>query len=107
MFLCSAAPEFCMDKYQDTLVLKQGQSTAIEIPFIGHPQPKVKWDKDKIAIMTSKRVVVDVIRNMTSLCIGHVQLDDAGTYSCTLQNPHGKTSISIKLQVLGQFAYCL
>jgi len=44
---------------------------------------------------------------MTSACIGHVEMADAGTYTVTLENPFGKSTCSIKVKVFGKtFSHC-
>jgi titin len=45
---------------------------------------------------------MDIIRNMTSLCIGHVKVNDSGTYKLILENEHGKTTLNIKVKVVGR-----
>lgn len=39
---------------------------------------------------------------MTSLCIGHVKVNDSGRYNLVLENEHGKTSLTIKVHVTGR-----
>lgn len=91
-----------MDRIQDTLTLKEGDSVAIEIPYTGAPQPKVTWEFERKPLETSRRLTVDVIRNMTSACIGHVEMKDAGTYTVTLENQFGKVTLSIRVKVFGE-----
>lgn len=81
--------------------MKEGESTAIEVPFTANPQPEVRWTHNKNPVKPSKRLTLDSIRNMTSLCIGRVENEDAGNYVLTLENPYGKVSITVKIVVLG------
>ena len=39
---------------------------------------------------------------MTSLCIGHLQASDVGDYTLTLENPFGKVSLSIHIDIIGK-----
>ncbi len=82
--------------------MKEGESTAIEVPFTASPQPEVRWEHNHRTLRPSKRVTMDSIHNMTSLCIGRAELDDAGTYSLTMENTHGKVSLNIKVIVVGK-----
>ena len=90
------------DKYKDTLVLKQGDSVAMELPFNANPQPKVTWEFNKKPVSLSRRVTMDTIYNMTSLCLGHAVLADQGTYTARLENPYGKAVMDIKVVVKGK-----
>ena len=60
------------------------------------------WELNKRPLEPSRRVTVDAIHGMTSACIGHVMTSDAGTYTVTLENPHGKVTINIKVTVYGE-----
>jgi len=105
MSLYSAAPPvFNIDKFKETIILNEGKSTAIEIPFSANPQPKVTWDYNKSPLKSSKRFMVDVIYNMTSICIGRAEVGDSGSYSVTLENKFGKVTMTFKVVVLGMFS---
>lgn len=93
---------FLSDKYKDTLVLKEGDTIIIELPFNANPQPAVTWDHNSKPILLSRRVTKDTIHNMTSLCIGHAQLTDAGRYMVKLENQHGAATLNIDVVVKGR-----
>lgn len=97
-------PELFLDKkFEEVITLKRGQSTAIEIPFKGNPQPVVSWnyDGDK-ELPDKKRMEVQTIRNMTTCRIGKVVRTDAGEYTMKLENNVGKATLTITLNVLGR-----
>ena len=96
-FFAAAPPVFLTDKYNEKLVLKQGDSVAMELPFNANPQPAVAWEFNHKPVSLSRRVTKDTIRNMTSLCLGHVVPTDAGTYTCKLENQYGKATMDIKV----------
>lgn len=50
-----------------------------------------------------KRMEVQTIRNMTTCRLGKVIRTDAGEYTLTLENNVGKTSLTITLNVLGEY----
>lgn len=96
-----APPRFTNSSLEDTLTLKTGQSTAIEIPFSGNPQPKVKWTFNGGKYTDPKRIKDETIYNMTSLTLAKVKRKDAGKYSVTLENEYGQATISVNINVLG------
>ena len=96
-------PEFLIDeRFEKPLVLRLGESVAVEVPFTGSPQPKVAWRKDGGHILENRRLHIDSIHNMTSLVIGRAAMDDAGTYTLHLNNPFGSSKLTIQVIVLGK-----
>jgi len=100
--LFAAAPEFSKEQIYESLTLKEGETVIMELPYSASPAPRVTWDFNGRPLVSSRRVNVDVIRNMTSACIGHVEMADAGTYTVTLENAHGKSTCSIRVKVFGK-----
>ena len=97
-----APPTITTSKYDETIQLREGDSVALEVPFKANPQPKVTWKFEKQPITPNRRLALDVIRNMTSLCIGHVKVKDSGKYTLDLQNEFGLVTLNIKVNVLGR-----
>ena len=95
-------PEFFIQKIKDSLTLKEGETLIIEIPYSAAPAPKVTWQKDGKTMEASRRLTLDVITNMTSICVGHVETGDAGEYVVTLENPFGKATLTINVKVFGE-----
>ena len=96
-----------MDDFKETLVLKEGQSISIEIPYNANPQPKVTWQFNSGPVPITKNLTVDTIRNMTSLCIGHAQAQNAGKYTVNLENPYGKETLTLSVIVLCKLSFYL
>ena len=97
-------PEFLdISKYEEPLILRVGQSAAIEVPFKACPQPKVTWKCDGHSLPESRRFKVDTIYNMTSMIIARAEKPDAGTYTLVLENGFGKATFSVPVIVLGKF----
>ncbi|KAK7507540.1 hypothetical protein BaRGS_00001475, partial [Batillaria attramentaria] len=95
------APQIFIDKkYDETIYLYAGQSTAFEVPFTGNPQPKVAWTFNDGDLPDKKRMEAETIYNMTTVRMSHVQRGDTGNYTVTLANDNGKAVITIKLVVL-------
>ena len=85
---------------EDTLILRAGESKAIEIPFSAHPMPTVTWKYNEGAMPDKRRMKEETIRGMTSLMLTKVIRKDSGKYTLTMQNTHGKASHTIKVIVL-------
>ena len=87
---------------EDQLILKAGQSTAIELPFSGNPPPKVKWTYNDGPLPDVRRTKDETTKTMTSLTLAKVIRKDAGRYKVSLENEHGKASFGIKVIVIGK-----
>ena len=85
----------------DTLTLKAGSSTAIELPFSANPQPKVTWTYNDGHFPDKKRMKSETIYNMTSMTIAKVIRNDSGNYKVALSNDNGECNFTIKIIVLG------
>lgn len=96
-------PKIFLDKkYDETIYLYAGQSTAFEVPFTGNPQPIVTWTFNEGDLPDKIRMETETIYNMTTIRMSHVKRTDTGSYTVTLSNDNGKAVISIKLVVLGK-----
>jgi len=75
----------------------------MDLPYSASPAPKVTWLFNGQPLVPSRRVTLDVIRNMTSACIGPLEMADAGTYTVTLENQFGKSTCSIGVKVSSKY----
>lgn len=108
LFVIPVPPKIFVDKkYQETVILHAGQSTAFEIPFTGNPQPKVTWTFKDGPLPDAKRMEAETIYNMTTVRLGHVIRSDSGNYTVKLENTNGIAEITIKLLVLGESSFVL
>ena len=90
------------EKYQETIYLKAGSATALELPFSGNPQPKVKWTYlGKTMPQDKKRVKEETIYGMTCITLAKVVRSDSGDYKCVLENKCGKAELTVKIVVKG------
>ncbi len=104
LFFLPAAPVIPkLDKYKDAITILAGKSTIIEVPFSGAPQPSVTWHFNGGRLPDANRTTVETIYNYTTLTINRARLSDAGKYSLTLDNKHGKVTLEVKVKVLGEF----
>lgn len=92
------------DTFEDRIILKAGNSTVIEIPYIACPKPKVKWtwkSPVKGSQEISPRFKPDTeVLGLTSLPISRVKREDAGDYSVTISNELGDVTVTIHVFVL-------
>ena len=95
---------FVDKQFEEVVTLKRGQSTAFEIPFKGNPQPSVKWTYNEGDLPDKKRMEVQTIHNMTTVRLAKVVRSDTGEYTLTLENPVGKATLTIKMNVLGKLS---
>ena len=96
-------PEFGKHDFKDKLTLRAGSSAALELPFTASPQPEVTWKWKGGRMPDLRRFKEDTIESMTSLTMAKVTKADAGEYSVTIENKHGKATFTIKLSVLGKY----
>lgn len=94
-------PRFTKELAEKTLTLPVGGSTAVELPFAASPQPKVTWSFNGGKLPDPKRFKTDTISAMTSLTMAKVVRNDAGKFTVTIENEHGKCELTVTLVVLG------
>ena len=108
MLICSlpllAPPKF-LKEIDETITLKVGASTAIEIPFSAYPMPKVQWRFNGGKLPDPRRFKPETIIGMTSMTIAKVVRKDSGQYTLALENEHGKCDCKFTLVVLGRLLH--
>ncbi len=87
---------------EDQLILKVGQSTAIELPFSGNPPPKIKWTYNNGPLPDARRTKDQTSKTVTTLTLNKVIRKDAGRYKVSLENEHGTANFEIKVIVIGE-----
>ena len=45
----------------------------------------------------------ETIYNMTALTVSRAERGDTGSYTVAIENPHGKVSATVKVQVIGEW----
>ena len=95
------APSFNVEKHTDRIVLKAGSGTAIELPFSAHPMPEITWTYNKGSRMPDqKRMREESIYGMTCLTLVKAKRSDSGKYNVTIENEHGKTTLTTTVVIL-------
>ena len=99
----AAAPKLVLDtSFQDTLILKAGTSSAVEIPFTAHPQPSVSLTFNGGDVRSTERIRPETADNKTSFVIDKSERPDSGEYVMTLTNEFGTATLTLKVMVLGE-----
>nr|VZI40615.1 unnamed protein product [Spirometra erinaceieuropaei] len=91
------------EKFEDTIILKAGASTVVEVPFMASPKPTVEWTwKSPVegSQPTTPRFKPDVAPGLTSLPLGKVKREDAGDYTVVIANELGESTVTVHLIVL-------
>jgi len=102
--LVSAPPKITIDKkLEDTIIVNANKSAIIEVPFTCHPQPKITWQYNGGKLPNPHRMTHETIYNMTALTVSRAERGDTGSYTVAIENPHGKVSATVKVQVIGEW----
>ena len=88
---------------EESRLLKVGQTTTIEIPFMANPLPEVTWSYNggKMPV-DPKRIKEETIIGMTSLVLAKAVRKDTGKYKVTLDNGFGKVDFTFNITVIGE-----
>ena len=100
----SAPPKFESEKYDEVITLKAGTSKVIEVPFTGHPQPKVTWTCEGSPIK-EKRIETETIVNMSCLRLKGAKREDKGCYTVTMESEFGSCTRNYTVIVLGELDF--
>ncbi|XP_060892969.1 titin-like [Labrus mixtus] len=81
-----------------TLIVKDGSSFTLTVPFSGKPVPSVTWDKTNVDLRV--RGLVNTCNSVTSITVEGATRDDSGKYIVKLQNVAGSASLTLNVRVL-------
>nr|XP_015820290.2 titin isoform X2 [Nothobranchius furzeri] len=102
-------PEVAMDREEmpvfninpemrKTLLVKDGSSFTLSVPFSGKPTPNVLWDKKDVDLRV--RGLITTSSSITSITVEKATRDDSGKYTIKLQNVAGSASLTLNVKVL-------
>ncbi|XP_027880032.1 myosin light chain kinase, smooth muscle isoform X1 [Xiphophorus couchianus] len=83
------------------VVVRLGQSGKFSTKTTGRPQPQVTWYKGEAELQSSGRISVFELSGRHFLEIKEVQVEDAGSYTCSVTNSAGAATASAELIVQG------
>lgn len=81
-----------------TLLVKDGSSFTLTVPFTGKPVPSVTWDKSNVDLRV--RGLINTTSSTTSITVESATRDDSGKYAIKLQNVAGSASLTLSVRVL-------
>ncbi|XP_071256530.1 titin-like [Salvelinus alpinus] len=92
-------PQFNIsNEMRKTLLVKDGSSFTLTVPFSGKPVPNVMWDKADVDL--TARASIHTTDTVTSITVEQATRDDSGKYTVTLQNVAGKVTCTLNVRVL-------
>ncbi|KAG8012533.1 Titin [Nibea albiflora] len=82
-----------------TLLVKDGSSFNLTVPFTGKPVPTVTWDKADVDLRV--RGLINTSTSVTSITVERATRDDSGKYIIKLQNVAGSASLTAECKSFG------
>uniref|UniRef100_UPI00398F2372 immunoglobulin-like and fibronectin type III domain-containing protein 1.1 n=1 Tax=Pristiophorus japonicus TaxID=55135 RepID=UPI00398F2372 len=90
-------PKFILDgTVKSYMIIKEGNSIRVQMPFQASPPPEVIWLKDGLPLL--KQATVTSTGDGTQLFIPIAQRSDSGIYSITLKNFYGQETFSFEIR---------
>lgn len=86
------------DEMRKTLIVRDGSSFTMTVPFRGKPIPSVSWTKPDVDLRV--RAVIDTTDTFTSITLERATRDDSGKYTITLSSVAGTASLTLSVRVL-------
>ena len=86
------------NEMRKTLIVKDGSSFTMTVPFRGRPIPTVTWTKPDVDLRV--RAVIDTTDTFTSITLEQATRNDSGKYTVTLSNVAGTSSLALNVRVL-------
>lgn len=86
------------NEMRKTLIVKDGSSFTLKVPFRGKPIPNVTWAKPDIDLRV--RAVIDTTDTFTSITLEKATRSDSGKYTVTLSSVAGTSSLTLNVRVL-------
>ncbi|GCC32137.1 hypothetical protein chiPu_0010597, partial [Chiloscyllium punctatum] len=91
-------PKFILDEsVKSFMIIKEGNSLRVQMPFEASPPPEVIWLKDGFPV--SEQATITSTSGSTQLIIPASQRSHSGIYSVTLKNLLGQESFSFEIRV--------
>lgn len=92
------APNFV--KSLEPVTVSEGEAATFRVEFVGQPNPVVKWYRYSFPVKDSKDFQVVTTETSSSLTITKTCADDAGVFTCLLENIVGAAKSSSNLNVV-------
>ncbi|XP_048390280.1 myosin light chain kinase, smooth muscle-like [Stegostoma tigrinum] len=92
-------PDFLI--YPESQTVLEGEKVTFRCKITGNPKPEVKWTKNGVLLKGTGGLEMYEKDGIQHLCISCVNMEDSGSYSCTVTNRRGQTSRNWTLSVTG------
>uniref|UniRef100_A0A3Q1GG12 Titin n=1 Tax=Acanthochromis polyacanthus TaxID=80966 RepID=A0A3Q1GG12_9TELE len=86
------------NEMRKTLIVRDGSSFTMTVPFRGKPIPSVTWTKPDVDLRV--RAVIDTTDTFTSITLEKATRNDSGKYTVTLSSVAGTSSLTLNVRVL-------
>lgn len=86
------------NEMRKTLIVKDGSSFTMTVPFRGKPIPAVTWTKPDVDLRV--RAVIDTTDTFTAITLEKATRNDSGKYTVTLSSVAGTASLALHVRVL-------
>jgi len=84
----------------EPVTVSEGESATFKVEFVGQPNPVVKWYRYSFPVKDSKDFKILTTDTTSSLTIEKTCVDDAGVFTCLLENIVGAAKSSSNLNVM-------
>ena len=85
---------------QEEVIVNAGETVTVLCTANGTPRAQISWYKGRNKITSSRRIAVS---SHGYLVINAVDMSDSGYYTCLGNNSAGQDSVTIIIQVQGEF----
>ncbi|CAH0560938.1 unnamed protein product [Brassicogethes aeneus] len=83
----------------NTISVVEGETASVTCSAHGKPPPTFTWIKEKTREDLARTDRFDVKKNTGELIINRVEFNDDSMYKCIAENPAGRTSTAVKINV--------
>lgn len=90
----------------ESLNVKTGENTSLEVTVSGSPELKIKWFKDNKELSAGAKYQMAFTKKVAALKIRSADKSEAGEYKFEVTNNVGTASCRIKLSVSGWWPVC-
>ena len=76
-----------------------GTTVTFSCTARSEPQHTIIWKFNNVVIISQSKYTIETTSTVSNLTIMDIQVEDAGTFSCTVSNIHGNDTASGQLDV--------
>jgi hypothetical protein len=84
----------------EPVAVKENEAAKFRVEFEANPVPVVKWLRYTFPLKDSVEISIENDANSSTMIIRKTCVDDAGIFTCLIENPAGATKTSTNLIVM-------